>query len=116
MNHISIPSNNSTTSLESGSIPGLSTPQVNNDELNNATSQDAQKPVTTVIHKDELEDPDVSINNGNVVSVFDVALDLEEKLNEILQQIDKADTEINDRMDKVASRLTALEMKVSQAS
>ena len=102
--------------MESGSIPGLSTPQVNNDEFNNATSQDSQRSVTTVIHKDELEDPDVSINNGNVVSVFDVALDLEEKLNEILQEIDKADTEINDRMDKVVSRLTALERKVSQAS
>ncbi|CUM53170.1 unnamed protein product [Debaryomyces tyrocola] len=113
---MSISTNNSTTSLESGSIPGLSTPQVNNGEFNNATCQDSQKSVTTVIHKDELEDPDVSINNGNVVSVFDVALDLEEKLNEILQQMDEADAEINDRMDKVASRLTALEMKVSQAS
>ncbi|CUM50088.1 uncharacterized protein AC631_00198 [Debaryomyces fabryi] len=114
---MSIPSNNSTTSLESTSIPGLSTPQVNNSEFDNTKSQDATNLfTTTVIHKDGLEDPDVSINNGKVVSVFDVALDLEDKLNEILQQIDNADKEINDRMDKVASRLTALEQKVSQAS
>mmetsp|Transcript_8018 Transcript_8018/g.7958 ORF Transcript_8018/g.7958 Transcript_8018/m.7958 type:complete len:115 (+) Transcript_8018:80-424(+) len=114
---MSIPSNNSTTSLESTSIPGLSTPHANNSEFNNPKSQDASNLfATTVIHKDGLEDADVSINNGKVVSVFDVALDLEDKLNEILQKIDKADEEINDRMDKVTSRLTALERKVSQAS
>lgn len=114
---MSIPSNNSTTSLESTSIPGLSTPQANNSEFNNPKSQETSNLfATTVIHKDGLEDPDVSINNGKVVSVFDVALDLEDKLNEILQKIDKADEEINDRMDKVASRLNALERKVSQAS
>lgn len=113
---MSTPSNNSSTSLESNSIPGLSTPQVNNGLFAEATSQEAENSFTTVIHKDELEDPDVSVNNGKVVSVFDVALDLEEKLNDILQQIDKADKEINERMDRVTSRLTTLERKVTLSS
>lgn len=111
---MSIPSNNSNASLDTSSIPGLSTPQVNNVEFNNVNSQDTQNLFTTVIQKEELEDPDVSTNNGKVVSVFDVALDIEDKLNEILHQMDKSDKEINDHMDNVASRLAVLERKVSQ--
>lgn len=112
---MSIPSNNSSTSLESAPIPGLSTPQVNNIEFDETNPQETQGSFTTVIHKDELmDDQHVKENNENVISVFDVALDIEDKLNEILKQLDKTDKEINERMDNVASRLSVLEGKLSQ--
>lgn len=71
------------------SVPGLDTPQLKGEER-----------ALTSANTSRIESKD---------SVFDIALELENNLEHVLQQVEKHDEEINKRIDQLSERIQKLE-------
>lgn len=85
--------NSSSTDITA--VPGLTTSQLNSGEQTTTTTTPNNKP------SQDLE--------SNKVSVFDIALDIENSLNDVLAMVEKHDHEINERIEKLVNRIGNLE-------
>jgi hypothetical protein len=85
--------NSSSTDITA--VPGLTTSQLNSGEQTTTTTTPNNKPP---------QDPE-----SNKVSVFDIALDIENSLNDVLAMVEKHDHEINERIEKLVNRIGNLE-------
>lgn len=99
-------------------VPGLTTPNLNDGELSNKSSSTqslAKAPKAGPPLKDSREnDVDTDINNNKLNnSVFEIALNLEERLRELNHNVDQHDIDVSARIDKLVTRIRALEKKMS---
>ncbi|CAH2352096.1 hypothetical protein CLIB1423_05S05512 [[Candida] railenensis] len=99
-------------------VPGLTTPNLNDGELSNkssSTHSSTKASKTGPPSKDSKEnDVDTEINNNKLNnSVFEIASNLEERLRELNHNVDQHDVDVNARIDKLVTRIRALEKKMS---
>ncbi|KAK6461275.1 hypothetical protein DFJ63DRAFT_315077 [Scheffersomyces coipomensis] len=95
------------SSAGSESTIGLSTPHLNDGENTSMST------IPTTSSSNHISnEADSSINNNKVASVFDIAQDMQSKLDQVVQLLDKHDTEVNDRIEKLLTRITKLESSV----
>lgn len=104
-------STDSITQADNTSIKGLSTPRTNNPDTPSAKAFPNFSGESTSKTND-ISESDVSVNNGKAVSVFDIALGIEQKL-ELLETIfNEKDKDINDRIDSILQRVSNLKLKI----
>lgn len=101
----------SITQVDNTSIKGLSTPRTNNPDIPSAGRFPKFAGESTSKTNDASES-EVSVNNGKAVSVFDIALGIEQKLESLETLFNEKDKDINDRIDTILQRVSSLELKI----
>ncbi|KAK6198539.1 uncharacterized protein RJT21DRAFT_141295 [Scheffersomyces amazonensis] len=105
---LSIPSSNTSSSSSETTI-GLSTPHLNEGENVSLSTV----PSSSSGQNLNIDETDGSINVSKITSVFDIAQTMQEKLGNVVQLLDKQDSEINDRIDKLLKQITKLENNIT---
>lgn len=92
-------------------VAALSTPHLNNSEA--FPRSESQTPV---IRKEDAAEGDISFSSGKVVSVFDMAAEIESKLKSVSEKIEKQDLQIATCVDSLSNTLADLESKLQPPS
>lgn len=105
---MSIDRSSSTSSqAESVSVSGLTTPQLNSGEVTGNGRAD-----TTITSSQIPFSKESSSESNDESNMFDITLEIEDKLKVILDSVDKNDSEINDRIDKLTKKIEQIEASI----